>query len=488
MKESEAPSWEPARLIPVSGIRSAEEQEHRATSALLAVLSAVDEFGFAFAKPFGAPKGKLETYIEVTFDLADGRAVRPDGLIRVTYGKRIWTALVEVKTGNNSLLREQTEAYLDLAKEQGFNCVITISNQVARIPGQHPVEVDKKKTNKVSLYHLSWSRVVTEAVLQKRHRGVRDRDQAWILNELIRYLEDEKAGAVDFCDMGQHWVSVRDAVRVGTLSRPDKKAFEIAGKWEELISFAVLRLGRELGANVQEVMSSKERRDPAIRIKNIVDAMVKQGVMAGVIRIPDTVSDIKLNADLRARQIVISVALKAPEKGKSLTRINWLLRQLKSSPPDVKLDSWGKHSRSSMCEKLEEVRTNPSLLIPTGKRELTWFTVSLTRDMGFKRTKGKKSFISSVLDALDEFYGEVVQNLREWQPPAPKLQRVEEEEPDTDPNTTAVNGSLNSSENATITEDSPSVKSALGESLATDRKKVASPQAAEDVTRVDRQS
>ena len=90
-------SWESARLIPVSGIRNAEEQERRAASALLAVLSAVDEFGLAFAKPYGAPKGRLQAYIEVPFELTDGRSVRPDGLIQITRGKRSWTALVEVK-------------------------------------------------------------------------------------------------------------------------------------------------------------------------------------------------------------------------------------------------------------------------------------------------------------------------------------------------------------------------------------------------------
>ena len=57
--ETDAPSWESARLIPVSGIRNADEQERRATSALLAVLSAVDEFGLAITKPYGAPKGRL---------------------------------------------------------------------------------------------------------------------------------------------------------------------------------------------------------------------------------------------------------------------------------------------------------------------------------------------------------------------------------------------------------------------------------------------
>ncbi|GAH61518.1 unnamed protein product, partial [marine sediment metagenome] len=39
----------------------------------------------------------------------------------------------------------------------------------------------------------------------------------------------------------------------------------MAGKWEELVSFAALRLGRELGDDVQEVLDPKERKDISIR-------------------------------------------------------------------------------------------------------------------------------------------------------------------------------------------------------------------------------
>ncbi len=428
MTEPDTPTWEPARLVPVSGIRNAEEQERRATSALLAVLSAVDEFGAAITKPYGALKGKFEAYIEVPFEMSDGKSVRPDGLIRTTRGKRSWTALVEVKTGSNDLRRDQIETYLDLAREQGFDCVITISNQIARIPGQHPIDVDKRKLRRTPLHHLSWSRVLTEAVLQRSYRGVADPDQAWILGELIRYLEHPNAGAVDFSDMGEYWVGVRDAVKNGTLRHSDKSAVEVANKWEELVSFAALRLGRKLGANVQEVLSAKERRDVSVRITNIVNEMVTRGIMTGAIRIPDTISDITLKADLRTRQIVVSVSIDAPKGGRTSTRINWLLRQLKSSAPDVRVDSWGARSRSSMADLLCNVRNNPSLLIPSDSRELVLFTVSTIRPMGLKRAVGKRSFIDSVLDAFDEFYGDVVQHLQEWQPPAPKLQERKVEE------------------------------------------------------------
>lgn len=59
--------WESARLIPVSGINGADEQERRGVSGLLAVLESVREFGRAVLCPLGAPAGTISTYIEVPF-------------------------------------------------------------------------------------------------------------------------------------------------------------------------------------------------------------------------------------------------------------------------------------------------------------------------------------------------------------------------------------------------------------------------------------
>ena len=64
-------------------------------------------------------------------------------------------------------------------------------------------EVDKRKIRAVGVYHLSWWRIITEAVLQHRFRGVSDPDQAWILGELIAYLDHESSGASGFQDMGE---------------------------------------------------------------------------------------------------------------------------------------------------------------------------------------------------------------------------------------------------------------------------------------------
>ncbi len=254
-------TWHAARLIPTSGISGAEEQERRATSALLAVMLAVKDFAKSIIAPLGGPAGRLETFIEVPFILGD-RKVYPDGLIRVTRGPRSWVALVEVKTGSNRLEAPQLEAYLDVAREQGFDAVLTISNEIPPIAGTHPTAVDRRKLRKAALHHLSWTQVLTEAVMHKVHRGVADPEQAWILGELIRYLEHPRSGAMEFDDMGTSWVAVREGVAAGTLRPNDKGAAEVASRWDQLLRYACLRLGRQLGVEVQPALTRKGDRRP----------------------------------------------------------------------------------------------------------------------------------------------------------------------------------------------------------------------------------
>ena len=201
-------SWHIARLIPTSGISGAEEQERRATSALLAVMSSVREFGRAMTAPLGAPSGKVSTYIEVPFVLAEKRCY-PTASFEFHEGPRRGPAWLRSRLGRTQPQAPQLENYLDIAKDQGFDALLTISNQIPSAAGVHPTLVDKRKLKKVSLHHLSWSEVLSAAVMQKVHRGVADPDQAWILGELIRYLEHPRSGALEFDDMGSAWVAVR---------------------------------------------------------------------------------------------------------------------------------------------------------------------------------------------------------------------------------------------------------------------------------------
>ena len=417
-------TWHEARLIPTSGINGADEQERRATSALLAVMTAVKEYGRVLVKPLGAPVGTIECYIEVPFMLGEQR-LYPDGLIRVARGTKSWTALVEVKTGNNELATAQLENYLDIAREQGFDAVISISNEIPAVAGQHPTKVDKRKLKKVALHHLSWSQVLAEAVMQKEFRGVADPDQAWILGELIRYLEHDRSGAMDMDDMGESWIGVRDSVSAGTLRPTDKGIASVVSRFDALLRFASLSLGKRLGTEVVPVLSRKELSDPTLRAQALTQQLCAHGQLSGAIRIPDTVGQLVVTADLRSGRVTCHVDLDAPRDGRPTTRVNWLVRQLKNAPDSARVECFVAHSRgSSAAELLRTVRETPAVLVTDPAKNIRSFRVATSSTLGTKRGRGRGAFIDSVLAAVDVFYAEVLGDLKAWSAAPPRLRQA----------------------------------------------------------------
>ena len=426
-------TWHQARLIPTSGISGAPEQERRATSALLAVLSIVPDFSKALLAPIGSSAGAVSTYIEVPFELDDNR-VFPDGLIRVKRGAREWTALVEVKTGKNSLETTQLENYLDVARAEEFDALITISNEIPPVAGQHPTAVDRRKLRKVELHHWSWSYILATAIVQKEHRGVSDPEQAWILGELIRYLEHERSGALALDDMGPNWVSVREAVTSGTLRTNDKTAPEVVSRFDALLRYASLKLGQQLGTDVIPLLSRQEVAEPALRATRLLSSLVELGQLSGSIRIPNAVAPITVTADLRANRVTCHVDIPSPQEGRPTTRVNWLLRQLKDARPDVVVESFALRSRGAgEAELLKNVREDPRLLAPDPSREIRSFRVSLSVPSGAKRGRGTGAFIDSVLNILDTFYGDIVQHIKPWAAAPPRLRETEQPEPVPEP-------------------------------------------------------
>src|SRR5690554_1995126 len=89
-------NWQRARLIPIAGTSTGSEREQRATSALLAVMSVVRPFSNELLGTLGASRAsraQVDTYIETSHPTSGKTTVRPDGLLRVTYGHQVtWSA------------------------------------------------------------------------------------------------------------------------------------------------------------------------------------------------------------------------------------------------------------------------------------------------------------------------------------------------------------------------------------------------------------
>jgi hypothetical protein len=411
----------PARLIPVAGIRGQDEQEIRAASSLLAVMGAVDEFGKALLKEIGAPAGRISTFTEVPLEDAGGKVLRPDGVIAVARGKTAWKCLVEVKTGNVPLGSEQISTYLDLAREHGFQAVLTISNQISNSPADVPVNVDGRKLRSVDMRHLSWWRILTEAIIQHQHRGVRDPDQAWILGELIAYLEHDKSGAIGFEDMGQNWVTVRNGVRNGTIRPGDAAVGDVVDRWEQFVEYLCLGLSQDLGVQVLSVQS--KAKDGQSWTDELLKRLESEGVLSSSFKVPGAVGPIEVEADLRARLTRVSVKLNAPKEGRPLTRVTWMLRQLRKAPDDLRIEVRFARTKESTALLLRDAREDPNALLSPSdpKREPRSFSLSLARPLGTKRGKGERSFVLETRRQVVSFYGDLVEGLVDWRPKAPKL-------------------------------------------------------------------
>ncbi len=421
--------WEAARLLSTAGIRNQNEQERRAASALLAVIGAVPDFGHALLSDMKAPKGAISTYTELRFKDGDDKTHIPDGGVVVERGKKRWGCLVEIKTSGASLDPDQISRYLDLAREHGFDGLLTISNQIRSDANALPYLVDKRKMRGLTVYHLSWWRVLTEAIVQHRFRGIEDPDQAWILDELIRYLDDEKSGASGFEGMGQEWVRVRESARNETLRASDSEARGVAARWEQFVEYLCLHLSQELGVDVKH--QRPRGKGPEDRVADVAKRLAGDGALGCSIRVPDAVGQIGIDADLRTRRVSTSVEVPAPKEGRPKTRVNWLLRQLKEAPGDLRIEVRFANVRATRSELLDDCREEPEklLLNDDPKREPRSFLLAQARSMGKKRGRSEGSFVAETRRQVTDFYRDLVQGLVPPRTKAPKI-REEEKAPD----------------------------------------------------------
>jgi hypothetical protein len=413
--------WAPARLISPAGIRGAKEQEQRATSALLATMSVVPSFGRRILKTIGAPAGTLSTFIEPQFSTEEDGTAIPDGAFIVKRGKKEWVCLVEVKTGAAELASDQVNRYLAIANREDFDALLTVSNQIVSDGSETPVAIDRRKARNISIGHISWFRILTEAIIEYEHHGVDDREQAYILGDLIAYLDDPRSGAAGFDGMGKEWVPVRDAARNKTLRARDPGVTQIVDDWEQFVEYLALRLRQILGRKVTPAHPRSSTR--ASRIDEHVATLVDDGVLQATLKVPDAVAPIEIEANLAGRQVTTQAKIKAPGEGRPRTRVNWLLRQLKEAPTDLRITARFSRTSKTTSLLLSDVVADPGdLLLPDdSKREPVAFDVALVKNMGLKRGKDRGSFVAETMEQVLFFYGEVLQDIRRWTRPPARL-------------------------------------------------------------------
>lgn len=419
-------SGEKARLIPVT---TARQKELAAVSATLAVFRIVPEYAKLMLDEVGAPitkRARLTAMTEICFKkpkLTRKNLPRPDGLLVVDTSRREWTALVEAKIKNEELKPEQLERYLDLAREVGADALITISNQFATVPSHHPVKVDGKKKRSVDLYHFSWLSILGNAQLLAESDSVKDREQAIVLQELIRFLDHDQSGVQPFDRMGPMWKDICAKVQnAETLKKTDPIVEAAIADWHQLCRYLALTLSTHIGKRVAIAMGRKHKNNPKARVDDHIGTLMNRYRLADEFTIPNTAGDIHLEADLRRRTISLSMRLDPPgDKKRPTAAVNWLTRQLRDKKPDNLLVTchWPRRIEATTLNFPQAIEF-PDDLVPEGVSEMpTALEIKRVIDLAGK-FRGAKTMVEMTQESFVAFYREVGQNLTPWVAPPPK--------------------------------------------------------------------
>ena len=415
-------SGEVARLIPVI---ADSRREQRVSSVFLATISAVPGFAQVILSSIGvrlAKRATIDTFTEVVLKGHKDAKDRPDGLIVVSSGKRSWKALIEAKIGNSPLDEDQVQRYLQLARDCDLDAVVTISNQFVVRPTHSPIKVHRTLTRKVDLFHFSWKSILTEALLLQTRGDISDPDQAFILREFIRFLSHDSIGITGYDSMPKEWKDLVTLVKSGgTISKSSREAESVVSGWHQEVRDLALRLSQELGACVTLKLARSHASDADLLRKDDVAQFAARKRLEADISIPNAVSPLRMVADLSTQTIRIGMQVDAPQDRKrGSARVNWLLRQLKTSENKqlfVRI-VWPTRAPDTIC-RLEDLRENPSKVLADASSPPRGFEVFLLCDDS-RKFAGRRTFIEELERAVPHFYEHVGQHLERWVPKPPK--------------------------------------------------------------------
>ena len=424
---------EEARLFPVL---SESSKEGRALSIFLACLATVNEFGTVMLDTVGqriGSRARINSFTEVELaEMPDDVPRRPDGMIHVSGGgRKRWNSLVEAKIGRNKLDGIQIDNYLKLAKTNGLDAVVTISNEFAAVPHHHPLRIYRFPKG-IDLFHWSWASILTYAKIVLAEMD----EPNYILKELIRFFEHPSTGVMRFNRMDVNWKDVVGTVASGAkLAKTSDIVMDTIGNWHQECRDVALKLTECTGTKVVIKLSREHKNSSRKRI--VLDAanLVATSRLSATFVIPDAASPMILEADLQTRTIQVAMTVNSPDDKKSLSgKLNWILRQItESNGKDLYVKAIWTAKRQTMFS-LEDVRVDRNIL-DDGKDGIpTAFEIRLVRGIGH-RFSGAKTFIDDLEKNVLCYYTEVGQKLKLWHAPAPKVIPEATEESSVPPST-----------------------------------------------------
>ena len=405
------------RLIPL--LKTGDEMA--LTSILLSTIRLVKELRYQLFKEIKLKRsGKAYYYSEVCFKDID-KDSRLDGLILIVISGVIQDAVfIEVKNGKNFLEEKQINKYYKLARSlNNVPKILTISNEFVSDPSQSPIVIGNQ-SKKISLFHFSWTyiKTIAQLLLFDNDENIKDEDQVEIMKEVMHYLNDERSGVNGFHRMSSGWKEVAEKVKGQQALNDESILQDAVSSWHQEESDMSLMLSRKLGVLVKSDIENQKNK-----LKRDITKLKRQHCLSTKLRVRGAVSDIKISVDFGRRTIAMSVKITPPLNKGVIARIGWIKNQLEKIEnqsfleylyieADVKYSSNSIKYKYSNIDKFYEHDDIKN-------KDITGFNLDVIKSAKFTQVS---SFVKEIEEMLLDYYKTIVQDLKTWEKPAPKLQ------------------------------------------------------------------
>ena len=432
-----------ARLIP----SPRSKPELTATTAVLSVLGAVEEFGHRFMRRVGGPgyanlRRYYRSYCEVPAKVLqqaggiDGKSLldttppwgshdRPDGVIVVSRNKD-WRALVEVKTGADELDADQIGAYHRMATALGFDAVITISNEVGSRNGEPPPSALKgiraTQLKKIPVRHVQWRDLLADGLaLHAKHLedNVADEDQDWILGEWLRYVHDERSEILIPATLGAGWNEVLQLAKKRLLQEDSPELRNVAEHWGDLAREVEFQM-RINGVKLEPRISRKEKDDPNLRHASLRREATSERTLSHSWKFPTPVDTFDCSVDLDARLVRFFFSVNSVTGKSAAARVMCWASQIetKLASEVVVRPKWKKPSIEtpvllSDCtgvKPLNDYLKSKGIETSTGMPTRIGF--EWHKSLQGKAGRAGQAHLTQICEGVHEFYSEVMAGLR----------------------------------------------------------------------------
>tara|TARA_B100000767_G_C19712545_1_gene513444 strand:+ start:124 stop:1479 length:1356 start_codon:yes stop_codon:yes gene_type:complete len=410
------------RLIPI--LKPGDEMA--LTSVLMSSIRLIKEFRYQIFKELKLKRsGKAYFYTEVCFKDIDKES-RLDGLILVVISGVIQDAVfIEVKSGKNLIKSEQIMKYYKLARDlKNVPKILTVSNEFVADSSQSPISISNQ-SKKISLFHFSWTylKTLAQLLLFDNNDNIEDEDQIEIMKEVMHYLNSKDSGVSGFHKMSSGWKEVAEKVKSQQSLSDEKVLIDAITSWYQEEQDMTLMLSRKLG-----VMVRSDIENPKNKLNRDIKKLKNDHCLSTKLRVRGAVSDIKVSVDFERRTISMSVDVTPPLNKGVVARVTWMKNQLEkmynqSFLEHLYVDADIKYTSNSIKYKyanIDKFYEHDDIK----NKDIIGFNLDVIKSAKFTNVS---NFVKEIEAMLLDYYQVIVQDLRTWEKPAPKLHTNKEE-------------------------------------------------------------